>query len=135
VKDKKLKTKGESITMHATDTDLMVTKMKDRKVFMILTTAHTTTPTLTGKRDHQDRPIIKPECVHYYNLYMNAVDRSDQMVSNYPTPPKVFGYSIDPSLSSGMVWYHRYGFKHWLTTASNHYRLIRIRKNPHKFTL
>ena len=80
VKDLKIKKKGESITMHAPATDLMVTKMKDRKVFMILSTAHTATPMPTGKRNHLDEPITKPECVHYYNKYMNAVDRSDQMV-------------------------------------------------------
>ena len=67
--------------MHAQGTKLMVSKMKDRKVFMMLSTAHTTTPVPTGKIDHHGNPVVKPECVNYYNKYMNAVDCSDQMVN------------------------------------------------------
>jgi hypothetical protein len=67
--------------MYAQNTKLMVTKIKDRKVFMVLSTAHTTAPLPTGKNDHHGQPIVKPECVKFYNKFMNAVDRSDQMVS------------------------------------------------------
>ena len=64
--------------MHATDTPLMALKKKDRKVFTMLTTAHTTA-IQNGK----------PECVQMYNTKMNAVDRSDQMVNNSPLTPKI----------------------------------------------
>ena len=72
VKEKKLLERGERFTMHTTqqNTSLMVMKIKDRKTFLMLTTAH-------GADDVDG----KPELVHYYNKYMNAVDRSDQMVS------------------------------------------------------
>ena len=80
LKDVKLKKKGESFTMHAENSDLMATKIKDRKVFTILSTAHSTASVPTGKTNRNQVPVRKPECVHWYNRYMNAVDRSDQMV-------------------------------------------------------
>ena len=75
----KLKTKGEKKVVHCGQLTLM--KMLDRKVFSILTTAHSTQNVETGKINPVTHlATTTPECVHEYNKYMGAVDRSDQMV-------------------------------------------------------
>ncbi|GFO03110.1 PiggyBac transposable element-derived protein 4 [Plakobranchus ocellatus] len=56
----------------------------DRKEVRILTTAHGPRHVTTGKTNPVTKEaVIKLEAVHQYNQFMGAVDRSDQMVTNY----------------------------------------------------
>ncbi|XP_070188662.1 piggyBac transposable element-derived protein 4-like [Littorina saxatilis] len=80
VKDKKMKEKGETFTVH--NANMMLMKYNDRKVVHLLSTVDTSAQKATGKTDPRtNTPITKPEVVVNYNSHMGGVDRSDQMVS------------------------------------------------------
>ena len=60
---------------------LLPVKVKDRRVFQMLSSVHSVNNVEIGCNDHESvRPITKPEIVHEYNMYMGAVN--DQVRSN-----------------------------------------------------
>ena len=55
---------------------LLAVKIKDRKVFQMLSSVHSINE-VEIQRNHHDTglPITNPEIVHEYNKYVGAVDR------------------------------------------------------------
>ena len=75
-----VKKKGEKFVMN--NGTLLAVKIKDRRVFQMLSSVHSVNEVEIGRNDHATgHPITKPEIVHEYNKYMGAVDRCDQMVA------------------------------------------------------
>lgn len=75
-----VKNTGDKFTMN--NGTLLAVKIKDRKVFQMLSTVHSINEVQIGRNHHATgRPLTKPEIVHEYNKYMGAVDRCDQMVA------------------------------------------------------
>ena len=61
---------------------LLAVKIKDRKVFQMLSSLHSINEVEIRRNHHgTELPITKPEIVHEYNKYMGAVDQCDQMVA------------------------------------------------------
>jgi len=61
---------------------LLAVKIKDRKVFQMLSSVHSINEVEIGQNHHgTGLPITKPKIVHEYNKYMGAVDRCDEMVA------------------------------------------------------
>ena len=60
---------------------------KDKKLVKVITTLHDASMTTVQVRARGGAfvDVIKPEAVCQYNKYMSGVDRSDQMLSYYPT--------------------------------------------------
>lgn len=80
VKDKALKEKGTTFTVH--NKNLMLLKFHDRKMVHLLSTVDKGEMILTGKNNPRDQtPLRKPEVVVNYDKYMGGVDRADQMIS------------------------------------------------------
>ena len=55
-------------------------KFKDRTVFQMLSSVHSVNEVEIGCTDH-GLPISKPEIVHDYNMFMEAVDWCDRVVA------------------------------------------------------
>lgn len=52
---------------------LLAVKIKDRRVFQMLSSVHSLNEVEIGRNDHATgHPITKPEIVHEYNKYMRA---------------------------------------------------------------
>ena len=61
---------------------LLEVKIEERKVFQMLSSAHSINEVEIRRNHHGSwLPITKPDIVHEYNKYMGAVDRCDQMVA------------------------------------------------------
>ena len=61
---------------------LLAVKIKDRKVFQMLSSVHSINEVEIRRNHHgTGLPITKPEIVHEYNKYVGAVGRCDQMVA------------------------------------------------------
>ena len=59
-------------------------RYKDKKEIYLLSTAHSSVPVNTGKRDRRTQePILKPQVVNEYNKNMNGVDMFDQNLQYY----------------------------------------------------
>lgn len=79
-KTAQVKRKGDKFVMN--NGTLLAVKFKDRTVFQMLSSVHSVNEVEIGRKDHRTGlPITKPEIVHDYNKYMEAVDRCDQMVA------------------------------------------------------
>ena len=75
-----VKNKGDKFVMN--NGTLLAVKIKDRKVFQMLSSVHSVNEVEIGRNHHATgRPLTKPEIVHECNKYMGAVDRCDQMVA------------------------------------------------------
>ena len=75
-----VKNRGDKFVMN--NGTLLAVKIKDRKVFQMLSSVHSINEVEIGRNHHgTGLPITKPEIVHEYNKYMGAVDRCDQMVA------------------------------------------------------
>lgn len=74
-----VKRKGDKLVMN--NGTLLPVKIKDRKVFQMLSSVHSVNEVEIGRVDPTTgQPLKKLEIVHECNKYMGAVDRSDQMV-------------------------------------------------------
>ena len=77
----KLKKDDTRVTFLTND-QLKLIKFMDRNEVKLLTTAHDASKVATGKMNPITKePIVKFHAVHEYNQYMEAVDKSDQMLS------------------------------------------------------
>ncbi|XP_054260003.1 piggyBac transposable element-derived protein 4-like [Macrosteles quadrilineatus] len=83
IKAAKLK-KGETVARYAEG--VMVAKWKDKQVVSFLSTEHDNTMVMSSNRRNVQRE--KPLAIVQYNANMKGVDRSDQMLSYYPSDHK-----------------------------------------------
>lgn len=74
--------------VHRSADGLLFAKLEDTKTVCFLSTIHDTTLLNTGRRDRQNRRIVKMKLVNDYNLYMGGVDRNDEMLSFYTAARK-----------------------------------------------
>lgn len=83
VKSAKLK-KGETIARYAEG--VMVAKWRDKRIVAYMSTEHDNNMVQSENRRHVLRE--KPLAIVQYNAHMKGVDRSDQMLSYYPSDHK-----------------------------------------------
>ncbi|XP_044745115.1 piggyBac transposable element-derived protein 4 [Coccinella septempunctata] len=82
---KKLK-KGEHIWSKKQNTSVYVSKWKDKRDVLAITTAVHPEMVTVGNRYGIEKN--KPREIHEYNQHMSGIDRSDQMLSYYSCPRK-----------------------------------------------
>lgn len=84
--------KEEAIRKHEwtsrTSKQILLVKYSDKKELYLMSTVETDTPIGTGRfkkpsADAPEKEIMMPKLVDDYNMYMNGVDRSDQMSSYF----------------------------------------------------
>ena len=56
-----------------------VLRIMDRKPVTLISTEHSTDLMDTGKKNHKNEVVMKPAIINWYNKYMGAVDRNDQL--------------------------------------------------------
>jgi len=109
----KLKT-GECVSRR--NGRIVVSKWRDKREVMMLSTLHTGKMTDSGKVNRRRERVNKPDSVIDYNMHMCGVDRMDQLVSYY-TPlrktlkwyRKVVLHHIDLSLVNAYILYKKLG--------------------------
>ena len=70
--------KGEAAFMR--NEEVLAMKWRDKKDVHMMTTIHNDNLVEFQRRRG---PVVKPECVHDYNMYMGGVDLNDQMLQPY----------------------------------------------------
>lgn len=90
---------------------IYVSKWKDKRDVLCLTTAHH--PTLAEARNRYNQIRRKPVEIIEYNKFMSGIDRSDQMISYYSCPRKT------------IYWYKKVIFHLLDITVWNSYFLYR----------
>lgn len=93
--------------------EVYVTKWKDKRDVLTLTTAHH--PNLVEVENRYGEPKIKPVDVASYNDHMSGVDRADQMTSYYSSPrktirwyKKVLFHLLDVSVWNAYYMYKKF---------------------------
>lgn len=84
---------------------VIVSKWRDKRDVLMLSTKHGLEERSTGKRTRDGHDIKKPEVILDYNQAKQGIDVSDQMASYY-TP-----------LRKTIRWYHKIAFEFLLSTA------------------
>lgn len=90
---------------------------RDKKVVSVMSTVHTAS--METFKDSKGRDITKPSIVRDYNHTMGGVDKSDQMLSDYPVTrkrqkiyyKKIFRHLIDEATFNSFVLYQKDGGK------------------------
>lgn len=90
---------------------------RDKKVVSVMSTVHTAS--METFKDSKGRDVTKPSIVRDYNHTMGGVDKSDQMLSDYPVPrkrqkiyyKKIFRHLIDEATFNSFVLYQKDGGK------------------------
>lgn len=96
--------------------EIMVSKWKDKRDVMMLSTIHAGRIFEGGKRNRRGELIKKPDCVLDYNVRMCGVDRLDQLLSYYSPLRKTLKWyrkvvlqTIDMAMSNAFLMYKRSG--------------------------
>lgn len=108
--------RGESCSVVRSDGEMCVTKWKDRKSVMLLSTAFGINPEGTcrrwSKEQKQKVDIPQPYCVKAYNKNMGGVDLVDRYVSYYRTKirtkkwtVRVFAHFLDLAVANSWIEY------------------------------
>ncbi|XP_054918033.2 piggyBac transposable element-derived protein 4-like [Dermacentor andersoni] len=90
---------------------------RDKKVVTVLSTVHSAN--METFKDSKGRDVTKPSIVRDYNHTMGGVDKSDQMLANYPVPrkrqkiyyKKIFRHLLDELTFNSFVLYQKEGGK------------------------
>lgn len=67
--------------------DIYVSKWRDKREVLTITTAHT--PQMTECENRYGKKATKPLEAVQYNNHISGIDRSDQMISYYSCPKKL----------------------------------------------
>ncbi|KAL3219426.1 hypothetical protein MRX96_030440 [Rhipicephalus microplus] len=108
--------RGESCCVVRSDGEMCLTKWKDRKSVMILSTACGITPEGTcrrwSKEDRKKVDVPQPHCIKIYNKNMGGVDLADRYVSYYRTKIRtkkwtirVFAHFLDLAVANAWIEY------------------------------
>lgn len=108
--------RGESCCVVRSDGEMCLTKWKDRKSVMILSTACGITPEGTcrrwSKEERKKVDVPQPHCIKIYNKNMGGVDLADRYVSYYRTKIRtkkwtirVFAHFLDLAVANAWIEY------------------------------
>ncbi|XP_049268932.1 piggyBac transposable element-derived protein 2-like [Rhipicephalus sanguineus] len=108
--------RGKSCCVVRSEGEMCLTKWKDRKSVMILSTACGITPEGTcrrwSKEERKKVDVPQPHCIKTYNKNMGGVDLADRYVSYYRTKIRtkkwtirVFAHFLDPAVANAWIEY------------------------------
>lgn len=106
--------KGETISQR--DGCIVVTKWKDKRDVIMLSTHHTGKMTAHTRCNRNGEPIMEPDSILTYNMHLCGVDRSDQFTSYY-TPlrktlrwyKKIVLHFLDLAMANAYLLYKKCG--------------------------